>query len=295
MTSMFDQYNKTLKREEHPPDISSYNEPKSSGYVSVRIRSEEQPIFSKQKMKLNLPNDILFMNVCNDWLVTLMAHQVILRLFLRQPDRQDGKVQFIELLLPQLIFIQSPQRYIWKNIWLAWKCRICFWTRWEIIYSFRWCQSLRDFRRNCSTCIEKRINRKKSKNSKITKWLPSHSTMTTNRIQRPVRYWLAPAEVWYLRQSLVGMGIRCRIIGNRWATGFFLVSLIFAFRTYCVVILGAIQSECHWIMCKNWLWSMSHFFRCFVWLILHVRNVSSSIMIELLKRSMDDSVKQRLL
>lgn len=89
MTSMFDQYNKTLKREEHPPDISSYNEPKNTGYVSVRIRSEEQPIFSKQKMKLNLPHDILFMTVCNNWLVTLMSHQVILRLFLLQPDRQD--------------------------------------------------------------------------------------------------------------------------------------------------------------------------------------------------------------
>lgn len=89
MTSMFDQYNKTLKREEHPPDISNYGEPKSSGYVSVRIRSE-QPIFSKQKMKLNLPNDILFMTVCNHWLVTLMAHQVILRLYLQQPDKQDG-------------------------------------------------------------------------------------------------------------------------------------------------------------------------------------------------------------
>lgn len=89
---MFDQYNKTLKREEHPPDITSYNEPKNTGYVSVRIRSEEQPIFSKQKMKLNLPHDILFMTVCNNWLVTLMSHQVILRLFLLQPDRQDGKI-----------------------------------------------------------------------------------------------------------------------------------------------------------------------------------------------------------
>lgn len=35
------------------------------------------------------------MTVCNNWLVTLMSHQVILRLFLLQPDRQDGN--FIEL------------------------------------------------------------------------------------------------------------------------------------------------------------------------------------------------------
>lgn len=110
MTSMFDQYNKTLKREEHPPDISNYSEPKSSGYVSVRIRSEEQPIFSKQKMKLNLPNDILFMTVCNNWLVTLMSHQVLLRLFLLQPDRQDGNFvnesfhYFINFFMTHLVY-----------------------------------------------------------------------------------------------------------------------------------------------------------------------------------------------
>lgn len=62
----------------------------SSGYVSVRIK-EETPIFSKQKMKINLPHDILFLKVCNNWLVTLMSHQVILRLYLLQSDRQDGE------------------------------------------------------------------------------------------------------------------------------------------------------------------------------------------------------------
>lgn len=61
----------------------------SSGYVSVRIK-EETPIFSKQKMKINLPHDIVFLKVSNNWLVTLMSHQVLLRLFLLQPDRQDG-------------------------------------------------------------------------------------------------------------------------------------------------------------------------------------------------------------
>lgn len=92
MTSMFDQYNKTLKRD----DVQSTNQstaspPTSSGYVSVRIK-EEPPIFSKQKLKLSLPNDILFLTVRNNWLITLMSHQVLLRLFLLQPDRQDGKV-----------------------------------------------------------------------------------------------------------------------------------------------------------------------------------------------------------
>lgn len=92
MTSIFDQYNKTLKRD----DVQSINTqnsgppaPTSSGYVSVRMK-QESPIFSKRKMKLNLPNDIQFLSVQNNWLITLMSHQVLLRLFLLQPDRQDG-------------------------------------------------------------------------------------------------------------------------------------------------------------------------------------------------------------
>ena len=88
MTSMFDQYNSTLKREEDPEKISN-NGPTSSGYVS--IIKDEAPIFSKQKMNLMLPHDILHLTVCNNWLVTLMSHQVLLRLYLLQPDRQDGK------------------------------------------------------------------------------------------------------------------------------------------------------------------------------------------------------------
>lgn len=94
MASIFDQYNKTLKRD----NVQSTNTqntdptaPTSSGYVSVRMK-QESPIFSKRKMKLNLPNDILFLSVQNNWLITLMSHQVLLRLFLLQPDRQDGIV-----------------------------------------------------------------------------------------------------------------------------------------------------------------------------------------------------------
>lgn len=92
MTSMFDQYNTTLMREEKPSNqvVSSNTLTTSSGYVSVRTK-EETPIFSKQKMKINLPHDILFLRICNNWLVTLMSHQVLLRLYFLQPDRQDGK------------------------------------------------------------------------------------------------------------------------------------------------------------------------------------------------------------
>lgn len=85
---MLDQFNKALKRDESDTKVG--NEVTSSGYVTVRIK-EEAPIFVKQKMKLNLPTDVLHLIVCNNWLVTLMSHQVLLRLYLLQPDRQDGK------------------------------------------------------------------------------------------------------------------------------------------------------------------------------------------------------------
>lgn len=90
MTSMFDQYNKTLTREE-TSESRAPSMMKSSGYVSVRTK-EETPIFAKQKMKIDLPHDIVHMRICNNWLVTLMSHQVLLRLYLLQPDRQDGKM-----------------------------------------------------------------------------------------------------------------------------------------------------------------------------------------------------------
>lgn len=89
MTSMFDQYITTLKREEQTSNQIMNSSLTSSGYVSVRTK-EETPIFSKQKMKINLPHDILYMRICNNWLVTLMSHQVLLRMYLLQPDRQDG-------------------------------------------------------------------------------------------------------------------------------------------------------------------------------------------------------------
>lgn len=93
MTSMFDQYDKTLKSDK-PPSSQVVNAAlTSSGYVSVRTK-EETPIFSKRKMQITLPHDIMFLKVCNNWLVTLMSHNVLLRLYLPQPDRQDGNVTF---------------------------------------------------------------------------------------------------------------------------------------------------------------------------------------------------------
>lgn len=120
MTSMFDQYNTTLMREEKLSSqvVSSNTLTTSSGYVSVRTK-EETPIFSKQKMKINLPHDILFLRICNNWLVTLMSHQVLLRLYFLQPDRQDGNSVCDQPIIPLNLFSHSDrtfQRFFSKNI-----------------------------------------------------------------------------------------------------------------------------------------------------------------------------------
>lgn len=90
MTSMFDQYDTALKRENVPKNEIVNAALTGSGYVSVRTK-EETPIFSKRKLPIVLPQDILFTRVCNNWLVVLMSHNVLLRLYLQQTDRQDGK------------------------------------------------------------------------------------------------------------------------------------------------------------------------------------------------------------
>lgn len=90
MTSMFDQYNTSLKRVEEPSKRMVNPTLTGSGYISVRTK-EETPIFSQRKLPISLPQDILFDRVCNNWLVVLMSHNVLLRLYLLQTDRQDGE------------------------------------------------------------------------------------------------------------------------------------------------------------------------------------------------------------
>ncbi|CAD7089837.1 unnamed protein product [Hermetia illucens] len=97
MTSLLDQ-NGTAGGHTDPSSRFG-RDPASRGYVTIRTK-EEAPIFSKQKMKLNLPHDIVHMTVANNWLVCLMSHHVLLRLFLLQPDRQDEV--FLEKYLPGL-------------------------------------------------------------------------------------------------------------------------------------------------------------------------------------------------
>lgn len=92
MTSMLDQYNKALAREEQPSSKVISPTLTGSGYVSVRT-NEETPIFSKRKLPISLPQDIQFTRISNNWLIVVMSHNVILRLYLQQTDRQDGKFQ----------------------------------------------------------------------------------------------------------------------------------------------------------------------------------------------------------
>uniref|UniRef100_A0A182QU31 Vacuolar protein sorting-associated protein 18 homolog n=1 Tax=Anopheles farauti TaxID=69004 RepID=A0A182QU31_9DIPT len=85
MASMFDQYSSDLIRE-NSTEMETGLGPKTSGYVSVRTR-KEVPIFTKQKMNLNLPSGILYMSVQNDWLMMLMTNLTVLRMHLKQPDK----------------------------------------------------------------------------------------------------------------------------------------------------------------------------------------------------------------
>uniref|UniRef100_A0AAG5DYN6 Vacuolar protein sorting-associated protein 18 homolog n=2 Tax=Anopheles atroparvus TaxID=41427 RepID=A0AAG5DYN6_ANOAO len=86
MASMFDQYSSALIRENSTSDAYANAGPKTSGYVSVRTR-KEVPIFTKQKMNLNLPSGIMYMSVQNDWLMMLMTNLTVLRMNLKQPHK----------------------------------------------------------------------------------------------------------------------------------------------------------------------------------------------------------------
>lgn len=90
MDPIYDQYNADQRKEKVPSHQIMNAAPTSSGYVSVRMK-EETPIFMKRKMPITFPQDILFTRVCNNWLVVLMSHNVLLRMYLVQSDRQDGR------------------------------------------------------------------------------------------------------------------------------------------------------------------------------------------------------------
>ncbi|XP_059616594.1 vacuolar protein sorting-associated protein 18 homolog isoform X2 [Phlebotomus argentipes] len=87
MTSMFDQYNKTLKRDESSVKSSAVT-PTSSGYISVRM-SQEAPIFGKLKMNISMPHVINHLVVSNGWLMLVMANNVVFRMQLVDINRSD--------------------------------------------------------------------------------------------------------------------------------------------------------------------------------------------------------------
>lgn len=219
MTSMFEQYNTTLKREEKLSSqvVSSNTLTTSSGYVSVRTK-EETPIFSKQKMKINLPHDILFMRICNNWLVTLMSHQVLLRLYFLQPDRQDGEsVKAYPFRFNSLThFSDEFQRSSSRNTWTDCVCRTCSWIHSAIICWLRYQRKLLVCLPSYYTCIVVAINRRKLRDFETMKSQPSHSIQIINRTWRPARYWLEPAKDWYLKRNSALMARKWfRAIGNR--------------------------------------------------------------------------------
>uniref|UniRef100_A0A6B2EJR4 Vacuolar protein sorting-associated protein 18 homolog n=1 Tax=Phlebotomus kandelakii TaxID=1109342 RepID=A0A6B2EJR4_9DIPT len=87
MTSMFDQYNKTLKRDESSTKSSAVT-PTSSGYISVRM-SQEAPIFGKLKMNISMPHVINHLAVSNGWLMLVMANNVVFRMQLVDINKSD--------------------------------------------------------------------------------------------------------------------------------------------------------------------------------------------------------------
>uniref|UniRef100_A0A2M4ADN3 Vacuolar protein sorting-associated protein 18 homolog n=1 Tax=Anopheles triannulatus TaxID=58253 RepID=A0A2M4ADN3_9DIPT len=105
MTSIFDQYSSALIREMSVDEDANAG-PKTSGYVSVRTR-KDVPIFSKQKMNLNLPSNIMHMAVQNNWLIILMTNLTILRMNLTQPDKftEVPIDKFIGGLRPSSIYV----------------------------------------------------------------------------------------------------------------------------------------------------------------------------------------------
>lgn len=94
MSSIFEQYDKTLKRESVSAGTYSNSRFPSSGIVSVRVK-EDTPIFSKRRMNLKLLHDILQIVVSNGHMVVLKDNLVLFRVDIRSPKASNGKSFFI--------------------------------------------------------------------------------------------------------------------------------------------------------------------------------------------------------
>lgn len=97
MTSMFDQYNTTLRREENPTNPTMSAAMTSSGLVSVRTKAET-PMFQKKQLSISFPKDVQFMRVANNWMVVLMSNNTLLRMNLRDSKCQNGNGDWLPSL-----------------------------------------------------------------------------------------------------------------------------------------------------------------------------------------------------
>lgn len=89
MAFNFDQFNSnSLTQRESSSRTSDETQIVASGYVQIK-KNDENQIFQKSKMNLNLPANINFMCVSNDWMVVVMSNQLLFRLNLKQPDKQS--------------------------------------------------------------------------------------------------------------------------------------------------------------------------------------------------------------
>jgi hypothetical protein len=89
MAFNFDQFNSnSLTQRDASARSSEETQIVPSGYVQIK-KSDEKQIFQKSKMNLNLPANINFLSVANDWLVIMMSNQLLFRLNIKQPDKQS--------------------------------------------------------------------------------------------------------------------------------------------------------------------------------------------------------------
>jgi hypothetical protein len=89
MAFNFDQFNSnSLTQRDASARASEETQIVPSGYVQIK-KNDEKQIFQKSKMNLNLPANINFLSVANDWLVIMMSNQLLFRLNIKQPDKQS--------------------------------------------------------------------------------------------------------------------------------------------------------------------------------------------------------------
>ncbi|PSN40464.1 Vacuolar protein sorting-associated protein 18 [Blattella germanica] len=88
MTSMFDQYEQASQRFKGTVGPAVRPEMSTTGFIHMKL-GEEPPMFSRQRVNFSPAERVTHLVVCNELLVLTMAHGVLLRIDLRQPDKPD--------------------------------------------------------------------------------------------------------------------------------------------------------------------------------------------------------------